>query len=43
MHHTKLPILAVADGGGQDDTSENDDGMWCYCQIAKNGSMNHVL
>ena len=39
--HTKLPILAAADGG--DDTSENDDGTWCYCQIAKDGSMNHVL
>ena len=24
--HTKLPILAAADGGGGDDTSENDDG-----------------
>ena len=33
--------LAAADGG--DDTSENDDGTWCYCQIAKDGSMNHVL
>ena len=27
--HTKLPILAAADGG--DDTSEDDNGMWCYC------------
>ena len=41
--HTKLPILAVADDGGGDDTSENDDGIWCHCQIAKDGSMNHVL
>ena len=40
--HTKLSILAAADYGGSDDTSE-DDGTWCYCQIAKDGSMNHVL
>ena len=39
--HTKLPILAAADGG--DGTSENDDGTWCYCQTAKNSSINHVL
>ena len=38
--HTKL-FLAAADGG--DDTSEDDNGMWCYCQTAKDGSMNHVL
>ena len=25
--HTKLPILAAADGG--DDTSEDDNRMWC--------------
>ena len=41
--HTKLSILAAADDGGDDDTSKNDDGTWCYCQIAKDGSMNHVL
>ena len=41
--HTKLSILAAADDGGGDDTSENDDRTWCYCQIAKDGSMNHVL
>ena len=34
-------FLAAADGG--DDTSEDDNGMWCYCQTAKDGSMNHVL
>ena len=33
--------FSTADGG--DDTSEDDNGMWCYCQIAKDGSMNHVL
>ena len=32
--HTKLSILAAADDGGVDDTSEIDDGTWCYCQIA---------
>ena len=42
--HTKLSILAaVGDGGGGDDTSENYDGTWCYCQITKDGFMNHVL
>ena len=41
MDHTRLPILAAADGG--DDTSGNDDGTQYYCQIAKDGSMNHVL
>ena len=41
--HTKLSILAAADDGGDDDTSKNDDGTWCYCQIAKDGSTNHVL
>ena len=40
-NHTRLPILAAADDG--DDTSENDDGTCCYCQIAKDSSMNHVL
>ena len=40
---TKFSISADADDGGGDDTSENDDGTWCYCQIAKDGSMNHVL
>ena len=43
IDHTKLPILSAADGGGGDDTSENDGGTWCYCQIAKDGSMNHVI
>ena len=38
--HTTLPILVAADDDG--DTSEDDDGMWCYCRIAKDGSMNHV-
>ena len=41
--HTKLPILAAADDGVGDDTSENDDGTWCYCQIAKDGSTNYML
>ena len=41
--HTKLSILAAADDGGGDDTSENGDGTCCYCQTAKDGSMNHVL
>ena len=43
--HSKLSILATADDGGGDDTSENDDIDWtcCYCQVAKDGSMNHVL
>ena len=41
--HTKLFILAAADAGSSDDTSKNDDGTWYYCQIAKDGSMNHVL
>ena len=41
--NTKLSILAAVDDGGGDDTSENDDGTWCYCQIAKDGSMNHVV
>ena len=40
--HTKLSILTAADGGG-DDTRENDDGTCCYCQTAKDGSMNYVL
>ena len=40
--HTKLSILAVADDSG-DDISENDDWTCCYCQIAKDGFMNHVL
>ena len=39
----KLSILAAADDDGGDDTSKNDNGTWCYCQIAKDGSMNHVL
>ena len=39
----KLSILAVADDGGGEDTSANDNGTLCYCQIAKDGSMNHVL
>ena len=37
--HTKLPLLAAAD----DDTSQDNDGTWCYYRIAKDGSMNHVL
>ena len=42
-NHTKLSVLAAADDGGGDDTRENDDGICRYCQIAKDGSMNHVL
>ena len=38
--HTKISVLAVA-ADDSDDTSEDDDGAWCYCQIAKDGSMNH--
>ena len=41
--HTKLSILAAADVGGGNDIRENDDGTCCYCQTAKDGSMNHVL
>ena len=41
--HSKLSILVATDNGGGDDTSENDDGTCCNCQIAKDGSMNHVL
>ena len=40
--HTKLPILAAADDGA-DDTSEDYNGMWFYCPIAKDGSMYDVL
>ena len=41
--HIKLSILTAADDGGGDDTRENDDGTCCYCQTAKDDSMNHVL
>ena len=41
LQGTKLPILvAVVDDDGDDNTSEE---MCCYCQIAKDGSMNYVL
>lgn len=34
--HTKLPtVVATTD----DDPNEDDDGTWCYCQVAKGGSM----
>ena len=36
--HTKLPIVAAITDG-DDDSSEDDDGTWCYCQTAKGGSM----
>ena len=41
--HTKLSILAATDDGDGDGTRENDDGACCYCQTAKDGSINHVL
>ena len=38
--HTKLPILvAAADDDGDVNTME---GTCCYCQMTKDGSMNHV-
>ena len=42
MNYIKLPILVAADDNGgdeSDDTSEGDDGTWCYYQIAEDGSM----
>lgn len=34
--HTKLPTVVVTTN---DDPNEDDDGTWCYCQIAMGGSM----
>ena len=38
---TKLPILVAADDDDGDDNTSK--GICCYCQIAKDVSMNHVL
>ena len=37
-NHTKLPnVVATTDDEGN--ANEDDDGTWCYCQIAQGGSV----